>query len=100
VEGGASSLEAPATIGEFWVWKPGDRRYTATACETKEIPMGIEVGFLGLVLLALNIWAILNVVQSGASMGGKVIWILLILVFPLLGFVIWLFAGPRGSKAR
>lgn len=62
--------------------------------------MGIEVGFLGLVLLALDIWAILNVVQSGASMGGKVIWILLILVFPLLGFVIWLFVGPRGSKAR
>jgi hypothetical protein len=33
-------------------------------------------------------------------MGSKVIWILLILVFPLLGFVIWLFAGPRGSKGR
>ena len=60
--------------------------------------MGIEVGLLGLVVLALDIWAILNVVQSGASMGGKLIWILLVLIFPLLGFVIWLFAGPRGAK--
>ncbi len=62
--------------------------------------MGIEVGFLGLIVLALDIWAILSVVQSGSSTGGKVIWILLILIFPLLGFVIWLFAGPRGSKSR
>jgi hypothetical protein len=60
--------------------------------------MGIEVGLLGLVVLALDIWAILNVVQSGSSMGGKLIWILLVLIFPLLGFVIWLFAGPRGAK--
>ena len=60
--------------------------------------MGIEVGFLGLVILALDIWAILNVIQSGSSTGGKVIWILLILIFPLLGFIIWLFVGPRGSK--
>lgn len=60
--------------------------------------MGIEVGFLGLIVLALDIWAILNVVQSGASMGGKLIWILLVLIFPLLGFIIWLFAGPRGVK--
>ncbi|MGF1639395.1 MAG: PLDc N-terminal domain-containing protein [Rhodospirillales bacterium] len=60
--------------------------------------MGIEVGFLGLIILALDIWAILNVVQSGASMGGKIIWILLVLVFPILGFVIWLFVGPRGVK--
>ncbi len=62
--------------------------------------MGIEVGFLGLVILALDIWAILSVIQSGSSTGGKVIWILLILIFPLLGFIIWLFVGPRGSKGR
>jgi hypothetical protein len=62
--------------------------------------MGIEVGFLGLVVLALDIWAILNIIQSGSSTGGKVIWILLVLIFPLLGFIIWLFAGPRGSKGR
>lgn len=58
--------------------------------------MGIEVGGLfGLIVLALNIWALLNVVQSGASTGGKVVWILVILILPLLGFLGWLIFGPR-----
>jgi len=59
--------------------------------------MGIEVGgIFGLIILALDIWAIINIVQSGASTGGKVIWVLLVLLLPVLGLIIWLFAGPRG----
>ena len=59
--------------------------------------MGIEVGGLfGLLLLIANIWAIVKTVQSGASTGGKVFWIVLILILPLLGFIIWLLAGPKG----
>lgn len=62
--------------------------------------MGIEVGgLLGLLILIADIWAIINVVQSGASTGGKVIWVLLILILPLVGFLAWLLAGPRGSAA-
>lgn len=62
--------------------------------------MGIEVGGLfGLILLVLDIWAVVSTVQSGASTGGKVLWILLILIFPLVGFLIWLLAGPRGGRA-
>jgi hypothetical protein len=60
--------------------------------------MGIEVGgIFGLILLVLDIWAIVKTVQSGASTGAKVIWILLILLLPLLGFIIWLIAGPKGN---
>ncbi|WP_299397975.1 PLD nuclease N-terminal domain-containing protein [Pelagibius sp.] len=59
--------------------------------------MGIEVGgFFGLLLLIANVWAIVKTVQSGASTGAKVFWIVLILVLPLIGLIIWLFAGPRG----
>ena len=59
--------------------------------------MGIEVGgFFGRLLLIANVWAIVKTVQSGASTGGKVFWIVLILVLPFIGFIIWLFAGPRG----
>lgn len=59
--------------------------------------MGIEVGgIFGLLLLVANIWAIVKTVQSGASTGAKVFWIVLILILPLLGLIIWLFAGPRG----
>ena len=59
--------------------------------------MGIEVGgIFGFLLLVACIWAIVKTVQSSASTGAKVFWIVLILFLPLLGFIIWLFAGPRG----
>ncbi len=61
--------------------------------------MGMEVGgLLGLIILAVDIWAIINIFQSGASTGSKVIWILVILVLPVIGLIIWLLAGPRGSR--
>ncbi len=58
--------------------------------------MGMEFnGLLGLIVLGLDIWAILNIAQSRVANGKKVLWILLVLILPLLGFVIWFFAGPR-----
>ena len=60
--------------------------------------MGIEVGgILGLLVLVADIFAIVNVFQSSASTGSKVLWILIILILPLIGLIIWFFAGPRGS---
>ena len=56
-------------------------------------------GFGGLIVLALNIWAIVSIIGSGASTGSKVLWTLLVLVLPILGFIIWLVAGPRASAA-
>ncbi len=59
--------------------------------------MGIEVGgLLGLIILIADVWAVINVVQSGASTGAKVGWVVLILLLPVLGLLIWLIAGPRG----
>lgn len=52
-------------------------------------------GILGLVILALDIWAILHVAGSSASTGAKVFWILLVIILPVVGFLIWLVAGPR-----
>lgn len=52
-------------------------------------------GFWGLVILALDIWAIVSVINSPSSTGSKVIWVLLILLLPVIGFLIWLLAGPR-----
>jgi hypothetical protein len=54
-------------------------------------------GILGLLVLVADIWAILNVVQSNASTGSKAIWIVVILVLPVAGFIIWFLAGPRSS---
>ena len=56
-------------------------------------------GIGGTILLVLSIWAIVSIVGSGASTGKKVLWILLVLVLPLIGFIIWLIAGPRANKS-
>jgi hypothetical protein len=62
--------------------------------------MGIEVnGIIGILVLALDIWAILHTVQAPAGIGAKLIWILLIVLLPVLGVVIWFFFGPRGNRA-
>ncbi|WP_163025837.1 PLD nuclease N-terminal domain-containing protein [Chachezhania antarctica] len=55
-------------------------------------------GIGGLILLALDIWAIVSIIGSGASTGKKVLWCLLVIILPLIGFIIWLIAGPRGSR--
>ncbi|AZL67645.1 PLDc N-terminal domain-containing protein [Pseudomonas sichuanensis] len=54
-------------------------------------------GLVGLVILALDIWAVLNVLKSSAEVGIKVLWILLIVLLPVLGLIIWAIAGPRGN---
>ncbi|MEG0857977.1 MAG: PLDc N-terminal domain-containing protein [Pseudomonas sp.] len=54
-------------------------------------------GLVGLIILALDIWAIINVLKSGVGLGPKIIWILLILLLPVLGLIIWAIAGPRGN---
>lgn len=59
--------------------------------------MGFEVGgLLGLIILVLDIWAIVRTVQSGASTGAKVIWVIVIILLPVLGLLVWLFFGPKG----
>lgn len=54
-------------------------------------------GLLSLVILALDIWAIVNVIKSGAETGIKVLWVLLIILLPVLGLIVWALAGPRGN---
>ena len=48
-------------------------------------------------ILIADIWAIVNVLGSRSSTGAKVLWTVLILLLPLLGFIIWLVAGPRAQ---
>ena len=54
-------------------------------------------GLIGLIILALDIWAIINVLKSDAQTGMKIVWVLLIIFLPVLGLVIWAIAGPRGN---
>lgn len=60
-----------------------------------EMTMFQVSGLGGLLILALDLWAIISVFGSGASTGRKVLWTLLILFLPVAGFVLWLLFGPR-----
>jgi hypothetical protein len=61
--------------------------------------MGIEVGgIFGLLVLIADIWAIVHVVQSSAGTGRKVLWIVLILLLPVIGLILWFLLGPRSGR--
>ena len=56
-------------------------------------------GIGGLIVLVLDIWALVSIIGSSASTGAKVLWSLLVILLPIIGFIIWLIAGPRASSA-
>ena len=60
-----------------------------------DMPFG---GLIGLLILIADIWAIINVIQARTELVAKLLWIVLIIVLPLIGVIIWYFAGPRASK--
>ena len=60
--------------------------------------MNVQInGLVGLLVLAADVWAIVSIVQSSAATGKKVLWILLVLILPILGLILWFFLGPRGK---
>jgi hypothetical protein len=56
-------------------------------------------GLWGLLVLAGDVWAILNIAQSSASNEKKALWIVLVVVLPLVGLILWYFLGPKSGKA-
>jgi len=57
----------------------------------------MEYGIFGIIILILDIWAIIKTLQSGASTGMKLLWIVVILILPVVGLILWLLMGPRGN---
>jgi hypothetical protein len=55
-------------------------------------------GLLGLLILAGDIWALINIFQSSESNAKKLLWILVVLLLPLLGLILWFFLGPRDRR--
>ena len=58
-----------------------------------------DIGIGGIIILALDVWAILQIVGSSEEDLKKVIWIVVIIVLPLLGLIIWYFIGPKKADA-
>jgi hypothetical protein len=50
-----------------------------------------------ILVLLLDIWALVVILQSSGSPLEKLVWVIIILVLPLIGFILWYLIGP-GSK--
>jgi hypothetical protein len=53
---------------------------------------------VGIITLLLTIWALIGILQSGAQPVEKLIWVLVVILLPIAGFIVWYLMGP-GSKA-
>jgi hypothetical protein len=56
-------------------------------------------GLWGLIVLIADVWALINILQSGANTGTKVLWVVLVIFLPVLGFILWYFIGPKTGRA-
>lgn len=56
-------------------------------------------GLGGLIVLVADVWAIVNIFQSSKGTGDKVLWTVLVILLPVLGFILWFFFGPRTGRA-
>lgn len=52
-------------------------------------------GILGILILIADIYAIVRIVQSNAEPVWKAIWIVIVLLLPVLGLILWFLFGPK-----
>ena len=52
-------------------------------------------GLAGLIIFVLDIYAIIKIINSSATTGMKVVWVLIVAVLPVIGLVAWFVAGPK-----
>ncbi len=57
-------------------------------------------GLWGLIVLIADVWALVSILQSGADTGTKVLWVVLVIFLPVLGFILWYFIGPKSGRVR
>jgi Phospholipase_D-nuclease N-terminal len=55
-------------------------------------------GLIGLLILIADVYALINIFQSSADTGTKVLWVVIILVLPFVGVILWYFLGPRTGR--
>jgi hypothetical protein len=52
-------------------------------------------GLWGLLVLIADIWAIINVIQSSATTNQKILWVVIVVLLPVIGVVLWFLLGPK-----
>jgi hypothetical protein len=56
-------------------------------------------GLWGLLVLIADVYALVNILQSGAPTGTKVLWVVVVVLLPVVGFILWYFIGPKTGRA-
>ncbi|WBU56376.1 PLD nuclease N-terminal domain-containing protein [Paracoccus sediminicola] len=54
-------------------------------------------GLIGLIIFALDVWAIAQIINSGAEKSSKIIWVIIVAVLPVVGLIAWYIAGPKSN---
>jgi len=57
-----------------------------------------SLGFWPLVHLALVIYAAIQIFGSSVDTTKKILWIVIVALFPLVGLLVWFFVGPGSPK--
>ncbi|MTH65234.1 PLD nuclease N-terminal domain-containing protein [Paracoccus shanxieyensis] len=52
---------------------------------------------LSAIIFALDVWAIASIINTNVATSTKIIWILLVAILPVVGLIIWWFAGPKAN---
>ena len=52
-------------------------------------------GILGLIILVLDVLAIMGIVKGAMPTGKKALWIILILVLPVVGLILYYLLGKK-----
>ena len=53
---------------------------------------------LGIIILIADIMAIVKTLQSSSPAVTKIVWVLVIILLPVFGLLIWFFLGPRRAR--
>jgi len=56
-------------------------------------------GVIGLLILILDIYVIMLILQGSGDFGIKLLWIIVVLVLPLLGPILYFLIGKGSARA-
>ena len=59
--------------------------------------MNLFGGLIGLIIFALDVWAIASVINSNAERSSKIIWVIVIAILPVVGLIAWWLMGPKAN---
>ena len=57
-----------------------------------------DLGFFALIHLAIVVYALIQIFGSSADTGNKILWVVIVGLFPVVGLIIWFFMGPGTPK--